>query len=202
MCKSYISEMEEKIKCSPYGACFVVSDFTKDMEYETAKKSIARLEKRGILRRVIRGVYDKPKYSTLLNEKVVPDINEVAKAIARSNNWTISATGNTALNLLGLSTQVPSIYEFYTSGLSRNYEINGINVKFTHRADKEMYGFSYKTNLVIQALKQYGKDSINTDIINKFINILIDSDKQKLLIEAQQTTIWIYETIKKICGVQ
>jgi predicted transcriptional regulator of viral defense system len=35
------------------------------MDYETAKKNIARLEKKGILRRVVRGVYDKPKYSQI-----------------------------------------------------------------------------------------------------------------------------------------
>lgn len=201
MINSYIKKMEEKIKGCPFGMCFVISDFTNDMDYETAKKSIARLEKKGIIRRVTRGVYDRPKFSQLLNEMVAPDINEVAKAIARSFNWTISASGNTALNLLGLSTQVPSMYEFITSGPSRNYVINGIIIKFTHRADKEIYGFSYKTSLVIQALKQYGREAINSELINRISCSLDDSEKECLLKEAQQSTIWIYEIVKTICEV-
>ena len=63
---SFISKMNNRIIKEPYGKCFVVSDFTDIMDYETAKKNIARLEKKGILRRVVRGVYDKPKYSKLL----------------------------------------------------------------------------------------------------------------------------------------
>lgn len=201
MSDSYIGRMEGIIKSSPFGSCFVVSDFIKYMDYETAKKSIARLEKKGTIRRVVRGVYDKPKYSNLLNEMVAPNINEVAKAIARSNNWTISASGNTALNLLGLSTQVPAIYEFLTSGPSRNYEIMGVNVKFTHRADKEIYGFSYKSGLVIQALKHYGKEVVDSNLIYNIRCVLNDSEKSILMKEGQQSTIWIYESIKMICEV-
>jgi hypothetical protein len=68
------------------------------------------------IRRVIRGVYDKPKYSTLLQEYSAPNPNEIADALARNYSWTIAPTGNTALNLLGLSTQVPANWSYISSG--------------------------------------------------------------------------------------
>ena len=90
---SRISLITERIENAPYGSAFVVSDFTDLAEYGTAKKTVARLEKKGALRRVVRGVYDRPRFSTLLQEYAAPNPDTIAHAIARNYNWTISATG-------------------------------------------------------------------------------------------------------------
>ena len=196
---SYISRMNNRIDKQPYGRCFVVSDFTDIMDYEVAKKSIARLEKNGILRRVIRGVYDKPKYSRLLNEYVVPDINEIALALARNYNWTIAPSGNTALNLLGLSSQVPANWEYISTGPYRSYDIGKIKLQFSHRANKTIEGMSWITAMVIEALKAIGKENVDEKTIMRLKVHLTESDKEKLLSEARQTTNWIFSIIKIIC---
>ena len=49
----------------------------------------------------------------------------MAKAIARNYNWTIAPTGDAALNLLGISTQVPSKWEYVSSGPYKEYNIEG-----------------------------------------------------------------------------
>ena len=196
---SYISQMKNRIDKESYGRCFVVSDFTDIMDYETAKKNIARLEKSGILRRVIRGVYDKPKFSNLLNEYVSPDIDEIARALARNYNWSIAPSGNTALNLLGLSTQVPASFEYISTGPYRSYDIGKLKLQFTHRANKTIEGMSTKTAMVIEALKAIGKDSVDDNTIQRLKSLLIESDKEKLLNESRQTTSWIFSVIKMIC---
>jgi len=196
---SFISKMNNRIIEEPYGKCFVVSDFTDIMDYETAKKNIARLEKKGILRRVVRGVYDKPKYSKLLNEYITPDINEIASALARNYNWTIAPSGNTALNLLGLSTQVPANWEYISTGPYRSYDIGKAKLHFAHRANKTIEGMSWKTAMVIEALKAIGKDEVDDKTINQLRRRLTKPDKANLLTEARQTTNWIYSMIKKIC---
>jgi hypothetical protein len=43
----------------------------------------------------------------LLQQELSPDFDQVAQAFARKFNWRIQPSGDTALNLLGLSTQVP-----------------------------------------------------------------------------------------------
>ena len=188
---TYISQMNNRIDKASYGKGFVVSDFTDIMDYETAKKNIARLEKSGILRRVIRGVYDKPKYSKMLHEYVAPDINEVANALARNYNWTIAPSGNTALNLLGLSTQVPANWEYISTGPYRSYEIGKVALQFTHRANKTIEGMSSITAMVIEALRAIGKEEVNEKTIEQLRKRLKKSDKEKLLLEARQTTSWI-----------
>lgn len=199
---TYISQMSDRINESFIGKAFVVSDFTDIMNYETAKKAIARLEKQGEIRRVLRGVYDKPKYSKLLNEELLPNPDEIARAIARNFNWTIAPSGNTALNLLGLSTQVPARWEYISTGPYREYEIGNNIITFSHRANKTIEGMSTKTAMVIEAFKAIGKSEIDEKIINKIRNSLSNEEKENLINEGRQTTSWIYDLIKEICRDQ
>lgn len=196
---SYIGKMYNRISEAPESRSFVVSDFTDIMDYETAKKNIARLEKNGTLRRVIRGVYDKPKYSKLIDEYAAPDINEVALALARNYNWTIAPSGNTALNLLGLSTQVPANWNYISTGPYRSYNIGNMKLQFSHRANKTIEGMSWKTAMVIEALKEIGKESVDEKTIAILQSRLSKGDKELLLSEGRQTTAWIYSIIKMIC---
>lgn len=199
---TYISQMYDRINESFIGKAFVVSDFTDIMNYETAKKAIARLEKQGEIRRVLRGVYDKPKYSKLLNEELLPDPDETARAIARNFNWTIAPSGNTALNMLGLSTQVPAKWEYISTGPYREYEVGNNTITFSHRANKTIEGMSQKTAMVIEALRAIGKSEIDEKVINKIRNNLTAKERENLINEGRQTTNWIYDLIKKICRDQ
>jgi hypothetical protein len=70
----------------------------------TVDSGLHRLEKRGEIRRVIRGIYDYPRFSKLLDQSLRPDIDQVARALARKFRWRIQPSGATALNFLGLST--------------------------------------------------------------------------------------------------
>ena len=63
-------------------------------------------------------------------EKLIPALLEngykcvtVSEALARSYHWTITASGNTALNLLGLSEQVASSWEYLSDGPYKTYEL-------------------------------------------------------------------------------
>ena len=196
----YIERLKEEIDALPFGSAFVVSDFSEICDYQTAKRSLARLCERGEIRRVIRGVYDKPAYSTLLQEYVAPDTNEIAMAIARNYNWTIIPSGNAALNMLGLSTQVPSKWEYCSSGPYRDYKYGQISIAFKHSSNKEIEGLSYDTALLIQAIKAIGKDRLDKNNIQKLKERASLMDKYAILQESKYTTAWIFMTIKNICG--
>jgi len=193
------TEIENIIVNAKAGKIFIISDFTDISEYETAKKTLLRLEKAGVIKRALRGVYYKPEYSKLLQEYVEADPNEIAKAIARNFNWTIAPSGDYALNLLGLSTQVPATWSYVSDGPYRKFDYENIKIEFMHRTNREISGISYKTALVIQAIKTLGEDKIDENVINQ-IRKVIKEEKYLVLKESQNTTSWIYSTIKKICG--
>lgn len=196
---SNMDRIREKISNAEPGTAFIVSDFLEIADYEMAKKALSRLEKNGEIRRVMRGVYDKPKYSKLLDEYAAPDPAEIARAIARNYNWTIAPSGDTALNLLGLSTQVPSDWQFISSGPYKNYEIGNISIRFLHRSDRDISGMSYITGLVIGALKTIGRKNVTEQDLQEIRSCLSKTDKKVVLREGKKTTIWIYSMIRKIC---
>lgn len=145
---------------------------------ETVRRNLNRLTQAGILRRILKGVYEKPKYSKLLEEYVAADPDAVAKALARSYHWTIAPCGNTALNLLGLSTQVTAVWSYISDGPYKTYEWNSTKLEFKHRTNKEITGLSYMTSLVIQALKTLGKSNVTPDIIQTLSEKLSDDESR------------------------
>jgi hypothetical protein len=55
----------------------------------TIDSALHRLEQEGKIRRVIRGIYDYPQSSELLGQKLSPDVDQVAHALARKFGWRI-----------------------------------------------------------------------------------------------------------------
>ncbi|MBP3793874.1 MAG: type IV toxin-antitoxin system AbiEi family antitoxin domain-containing protein [Ruminococcus sp.] len=199
---SLIKNIERLIDEMPYDTAFVISDFLDCCDYETVKKSLSRLEKKGIIRRVIRGVYDKPSYSSILQEYSVPSMQAIAQAIARQFNWNICPCGDTVLNELGLSTQVPSRQTYISSGPYRKYEIGNQALEFKHSALKDTVGKSKSTAVVIQALKTIGKTAVDDKTICTIGRRLSSDEKKSLLYEAKTAPIWMYPYLKKISEVK
>lgn len=131
-----------------------------------------------------------------------PDPDKIAQAIARSHGWTILPDGNIALNLLGLSTQVPSTWEYLSDGPYRSYEWFGNTMKFKHRTNKETTILSPKTALIVQALKAYGEKNVDDNVIKTISKRLDEKDRKKILKEAMYVTDWVYEIIKKACELK
>ncbi len=199
MSKGYIEEIRERIQAADAGSVFVSSDFADIADADTIRKSLYDLVQRGFLNRVFNGVFEKPEYSELLGEYVAVDPDKVGQALARSYHWTITPCGNTALNTLGLSTQVPASWTYVSDGPYRNFQWGNNKIEFKHRTNKEISGLSYITRLVIQALKTLGKDNITEDIIDRLSERLSDSDKSIIFNEATESTDWVYDTIRRIC---
>lgn len=193
-----LQNIRQRICNAEAGSVFVASDFADITDNKKASVCLMRLAEEKILRRIMRGVYDKPEYNNFLQEYLQPSPDKVAHAIAHNYGWTIVPCGDTALNLLGLSTQVPAIWLYVSDGPYKEYSFNNITIKFKHTANKEISKLSYKTSLVIQALKALGKENIDIKVIFKLAKTLTDTDKNKMLDEAKCTTSWIYEYIKLI----
>ena len=107
MSNGYADKIRERVLSATNGTVFTTSDFSDIADNNTIRQNMLRLVNEGVLKRILGGVYEKPKYSKLLGEYVAVNPDAVAQALARSYHWTIAPCGNTALNMIGLSTQVP-----------------------------------------------------------------------------------------------
>ncbi len=199
-----MSSIEKKVlsKIQGYGRgyAFSSSDFIKQFPSDSVDKALSLLAAKKKIRRIARGLYDYPKYSELLAQELSPDIEQVAYALARKFNWKIEISGNSALNILGLSTQIPGIYLYLSSGPNRTYTLcNQVTLEFKKAALKNI-GFKYKeSSLIVQALKELGKENINQEIIDTIRKNIDKKMYTKILDDTKVTITWIYETIKQIC---
>jgi len=200
MANGYAKQIQQRVEEAPAGMLFINSDFLDIADTETVRRNLNRLVKAGTLRRIINGIYEKPKYSELLGEYVAADPDAVAKALARCYHWTIAPCGNTALNMLGLSTQVTAVWSYISDGPYKTYEWDRSKIEFKHRTNKEITGLSYMTALVIQALKTLGRENTGPEVIQTLSGRLSVEEKEAMLKEASEATDWIYDTIRKICG--
>ncbi len=196
---NYMKQIEERIITAPAGNVFITSDFFDIADTVAVNKALSRLTESGKIRRIIRGVYDCPRFSDLLQEYEAPNIAQVANAIARNFGWHIAPCGDTALNLLDLSTQVPAVWQYVSDGPYREYTIGKAPLKFKHTSNKDIAGQSYETALLTHALKTLGKDRIDDKIIQKLRTQFHSKEiRPDILIESQHGTAWILEMKKAI----
>lgn len=194
-----LSEIKKEIQNAKIGTVFVPIDFALITDKKTASVSLSRLEKEKIVFKIMRGVYYKAEYNNFLDEYVAPEADAVAHALSRNYGWTIVPCGDTALNRLGLSTQIPAAWVYVSDGPYKDYTYNQTTIKFKRTTNKEISKLSYKTALVVQALKALGNDNINDSVITKLKNTLTEEEKKTMLTEAKAVTSWIFEYIKMIC---
>jgi len=182
------------------GWSFSSRDLSVKFSRQEIDNTLSDLTQKGKIRRVVRGIYDYPKYSDLLSKNLSPDVDQVANAYARKFNWQIEPSGDSALNILGLSTQIPAKYIYLSSGPNKRYELcNGISLEFKKSALKNI-GFKHKeSSLIVQALNHIGRDRINNTMIKKIQDKLNDKLCVKILKDTTTVTGWIYDTIKLIC---
>ena len=199
MDNGFMKSIRDRVLASSDGSVFTSSDFADIADTGTIRQSLNRLVQDKILRRIIRGVFEKPKYSKLLGEYVAVSPDAVAQALARSYRWTIAPCGDTALNILGLSNQVTAVWSYISDGPYKTYEWDHVKIEFQHRTNREITGLSYMTSLVIHGLKALGKERISSETIERLSARLSESEKTALLRESSESSDWIVDTVRKIC---
>ncbi|RIE14308.1 hypothetical protein SMC3_01405 [Candidatus Cryosericum hinesii] len=190
--------IEEHIKHGHKNSIYMLTDFTDLGNYSGVKEAVSKLTAEGKLLRVKRGIYESPYYSSFLQEEVEASPLDVAKKIARKNRWTIAPSGNTALNALGLSTQVPAEYHFVSSGTNKEVDLGGIKLYFKHVPPKEIAGISAKSALIIEAIKALGRTGMDDSVRAKIAGVLSSTEKERLARESKTSRVWVAEEIRKI----
>jgi hypothetical protein len=186
-----------RIQARGKGWVFSAIDFLPDLRHWEIRQSFVALEKEKKISRILPGLYYYPEYSQLLRKNVAPDIWRVAKALARKYDWKIFPEGNTALNYLALSTQIPARYNYISSGGHRLYKIGKMTLEFCHRTLRESTIRNKKTNLVVQALKSLGKVHADRDFLKLLSRRFSHADWVKIEKDAHKVSGWVLSAITK-----
>ena len=194
--------LEDRILSRVYGNgrgwAFSQADFADLGARSTIDSALYRREKEGLIRRIIRGVYDYPRHSELLQKTISPDIDQVAHAIARKFAWRIQPDGATVQNLLGLSTQVPARVRYLSDGPTRSYKLRSTSLAFEHTALKESGLKLRESKLSVQALKAFGEDRITSKLISRIRKNFDPNLRKKILRDTRTVTGWVYAAVQEI----
>lgn len=180
----------KKIKDNKRGKIFFPANFSNLGSEDAIHQALKRLTEKGILLRIAHGIYLYPKTDPELGT-LYPPIDEIAKAIAKRDKARIIPTGVQALNLLGLSTQVPMKVVYLTDGAQRNISIGKQSIKFKKTSPRNLAAKGEISGLIIQALREIGKDNASADqlrIINEFLQ---KEDPANVRYDAGLAPAWI-----------
>ena len=195
MQSTVIDRVKSRISHSKFGEVFFVSSFPEyDVEYVTKLLSI--LEKEGTITRISKGVYvkaRKTRFGTLY-----PSASELVREIAKRDKAAVIATGDTAANQLGLSTQVPMNSTFLTTGSSRKLTLGKRTVTLKHGAPKK---FAFKGKLIqdiVQALRSIGEQNLTPENERQIAKLLAESpEKETIEHDLRLAPVWMRNIINR-----
>jgi len=195
--ESYIEEsktLKSRIKALPVDSVLFRSDYP-EYHSEFVGSTLAELTESGVLFKMAQGIYVKPRKSRF--GLVFPSIEKIVQAIAMRDNAEVLPSGTTALNALGLSTQVPMNYSYLTSGSERTIKLANRQVVLKRGVPKN---FCYKTRLIalltqaLRALKQENIGDSEIQIIRELI--AKETDKESLTKDVDAMPGWMKRIIK------
>lgn len=195
--KSVDSQILAAIKAQGYGAVFVPTDFLDLGSREAVDIVLHRLVQKGIIRRLARGVYDFPNEHPVLGQ-LQPSPEKIAEALVTRDGMRIQPAGAYAANILGLSEQVPAKVVFLTDGPSRTVKIGGFTIQLRHTTPKNMALAGHFSGLLIQALREIGKENITIERIEHLKRIIPLNKRQELLKDIRLAPEWMHSIFKKL----
>lgn len=186
--------LRQRIEAMPEDCILFRSDFP---EYHTefVGSILSELTTEGMLVKIAHGIYAKPRRSKF--GVVLPSVDKVVQAIAARDNAEVLPSGMTALNALGLSTQVPMNYTYLTTGSERTVNLSNRKVVLKRGVPKN---FCYGTRLIsllVQALKALKKENVGEEELNIIQQLVLkETDKETLAKDVDMMPAWMKRVIK------
>lgn len=195
--QSIYSTILKSIRGRGRGSVFVPADFLEFGSREVVDVVLHRLSRSNTIRRLARGVYDYPKNHRVLG-LLQPSAESVARAMAGRDRTRLQPAGAYAANMLGLSEQVPAKAVFLTDGPSRKVKIGKQTIELRQTTLKNMAAAGRLSGLLIQALRELGKDHITTDRVNHLKRTIPLKDRQSLMKDIRLAPAWMHPIFREL----
>ena len=186
--------LKKRIEALPEDSVLFRSDFP-EYHSEFVGETLAELTQEGLLVKLAQGIYAKPRWSRF--GVVLPSVDKIVQAIAARDNAEVLPSGMTALNVLGLSTQVPMKYSYLTTGSERTIKLKNQEIRLKRGVPKN---FCYKTKLItllVQALKALKQQNVGQEEI-QVIRSLISKEPDRIALakDVDMMPNWMKRIVK------
>ncbi len=201
------SQVMSRITQAPATKVWTPGDFLDLGKRDAVDKALQRLVVADTLRRVDRGLYDKPRINALTRRATSPDYRSVIDAVGRRDQVRLLIDGMTAANDLGLTNAVPGQVIVHTDGRLRSIKLDNMTVQFKVTAPSKLYWAGRPAMKIVQAL-YWLRDAIRTSSIDqniiqaKLSRLLQDPQsnaiKDDLLAGLYTVPVWMQQWVKEL----
>lgn len=146
---------------APFGV-WVPADFTDLGSRDAVDQALHRMTRAGLIRRITRGLYDKPDFNSLTGKPTNPDPRAVIDALARRDSARMIVDGITAANDIGLSDAVPAHIIVHTDARLKSLALGNLTIRFKTTAPSKLYWAGRPAMRVVQAL-HWLHDTLQSD---------------------------------------
>lgn len=189
------------------GQVWAPTDFAHLGGRDAVDKALQRLVASDQLRRIDRGLYDRPKMNSLTKKAAAPDYRAVVDAIARRDQLRLLVDGMTAANDLGLTDAVPAHVTVHTDARRRSIQLDKLTIQFKLTAPSRLYWAGRPAMRVVQAL-HWLKDTLPADkprIVKRLSTLLDDpvqgdTIRQDLLAGFHTLPAWMQAVVRELPG--
>lgn len=151
-----------RVSRSPANTVWTPADFLDLAGRDAVDKTLQRLVKGGDLRRIDRGLYDKPQFNSLTGQDTAPDPRAVIDALARRDQIRILVDGMTAANDLGFTNAVPARIVVHSEARPKSIKLGNLAIEFKATAASKLYWAGRPAMRIVQAL-HWLRDTMATD---------------------------------------
>ncbi len=184
-----------KIDQQESGCLLFPGDFRGLGSEDAIKMSLSRHVASGKLERLGHGVYIKNKKK---GSTTWPSLEKIAVAISKKERIRIKPAGAFALHKLGLTTNEPDSIIYITDGEPRNILIGEKRLVFRSTTPKKLSLSTGISGLLVQALEELGKDSINETLKSRILKNLAMEKEEILMSDLRLAPAWIYDLLYKL----
>ena len=128
------------------------SDFLDLGSRDAIDKALQRLTTAEQLRRIDRGLYDRPGFNKLTQKSNPPDPRSVIEALGRRDQVRMLVDGMTAANDLGLTDAVPAKIVVHSDARRRALRLGNVTISFRPTAASKLFWAGRPGMRVVQAL--------------------------------------------------
>jgi hypothetical protein len=146
------AKIQKRMAGAPPFAVWTPRDFLAFGARDAVDKVLQRMVGAGELRRITRGLYDRPSIHSLTRKPMATDPRSVIEAIARRDQIRVLVDGMTAANDLGLTTAVPARIVVHVDARLKPIVLGALKIVFKPAAASKLYWAGRPAMRVVQAL--------------------------------------------------
>jgi hypothetical protein len=191
------AQIARRVQRSARGTVFTPAKFTALGSRAAIDKALQRLVGKGELRRLSRGLYDKPRRDELLGT-LWPSVDAVVQALVGKDKLRVQPAGVYAANLLGLSEQVPAQVVLLTDGASRSVRAGPMRITLKRTSPRNMAAADRLSGRVIQAFKSLGPEHITPRHLEHLRKTLPAAERARLLADLGLAPGWMRPMLREL----